>query len=231
MDGPADSVTTAPAPWTLDGQVAYLFIQAPRSVQDGFNENVDPVRSPYSGGYGGLLLVRYNDSPVGPYDELLLVPGSYTFRGVNYYRITQIYVSSMDSVVNGRRNWAVPKKLARFHWTDDNTSVKIYLPGQDAPFCSLRVRPRLYCFPASSAIVPASFRTFLQPALEGEHDPNSYFVIILSCSGWFRPLVQLLEFQTDGKELPSHEQLSLYTYGVGYEAFTLVFPRAEQIQC
>lgn len=225
----ASQVKAAPAPWTLSGQLSYLFIHGPRSIQEQFNENADPIRSPFRGGRGGVLLVRYTDSPVGPYDELILLPGCYQFGETTYYRITQIYVSSMASVVNGRRNWSVPKKLAIFRWTDNDTAVKIFLPDQEQPFCTMRVRPRLYCFPASSAIVPASFRTLLQPSLEENADPGRYFKITPTCSGWFRPLVQLLEFQTDGKEIPSHEQLPLYTFGVGYEAFTLVFPKAEEI--
>ncbi|CAF5223915.1 unnamed protein product, partial [Rotaria magnacalcarata] len=99
----------------------------------------------------------------------------------------------------------------------------------DEPFCTIRVRPRLYCIPVSSAIIPSSFRTFLQIPLEEQNDKNMYAKITLSCSGWFRPLVELIEFHTNGKEIPSHEKLSMYTYGVGYEAFTLIFPIAEQV--
>ncbi|CAF1362267.1 unnamed protein product [Rotaria sp. Silwood1] len=224
-----NKIKDAPAPWTLNGQVAYLFVHGSRSIQESFNENPDPIRSPFRGGIGGMLLVRYTDSPVGPYDELLFFPGCYQFGDTTYYRISQIYVSSMDSVINGRRNWSVPKKLARFCWNDDNTYVKIFLPECDEPFCRIRVRPRLYCFPMSSIIIPSSFRTLLQSPLDEQTDKNIYLKITPTCSGWFRPLVELIEFHTDGKEIPSHEQLSLYTYGVGYEAFTLIFPKAEQV--
>ncbi|CAF1400424.1 unnamed protein product [Rotaria magnacalcarata] len=225
----ANNIKDAPAPWSLNGSKAYLFIHGSRPIQESFNENPDPIRSPFCGGMGGMLLVRYTDSPVGPYDELLFIPGYYQFRDKNYYRISQIYVSSIDSVVNGRRNWNVPKKLARFCWTDNDTCVKIFLPECDEPFCTIRVRPRLYCIPVSSAIIPSSFRTFLQIPLEEQNDKNMYAKITLSCSGWFRPLVELIEFHTNGKEIPSHEKLSMYTYGVGYEAFTLIFPIAEQV--
>ncbi|CAF1667920.1 unnamed protein product [Adineta ricciae] len=227
MENKIDNIKDAPAPWTLTGQVAYLLIHGSRAVQDSFNENPDPVISPFRGGLGGLMLVRYTDSPVGPYDELILVPGCYQFGDKTYYRISQIYVSSLDSVINGRRNWNVPKKLATFRWNDDNTHVKIFLPDQTEPFCTIRVQPRLYCLPIGTGLVPEIFRTLLQPPLEETEDKNAYFKIVPSCSGWFRPIVRLLEFQTDGKEIPSHEQIPLYTYGVGYEAFTLLFPKAE----
>lgn len=229
MDDNTNKVKDAPSPWTLNGQVAYLFIHGSRSAQESFNENSDPIRSPFRGGLGGIVLIRYADSPVGPYDELLIFPGCYQFGDTTYYRISQIYVSSLDSVINGRRNWGIPKKLAIFQWSDNNTSVKIFLPDNNEPFCTIRVRPRLYCLPVKGAIIPSSFRTILQPSLDEENDKNIYLKTTLSFSGWFRPLVELTEFCTDGKEIPSHEQLPVYTYGVGCEAFTITFPEAEQV--
>jgi hypothetical protein len=230
MEDNTNNVKDAPAPWTLTGQVAYAFIHGSRKAQESFNENPDPTRNPFRGGLGGMILIRYTDSPVGPYDELLFVPGSYQFGDTSYYRISQIYVSSLDSVINGRRNWGIPKKLAIFRWSDNSTYVKIYLPESDEPFCTIRVRPRLYCFPINSGLIPTSFRTLLQQSLEEEeNEKNIYLKTTLSYSGWFRPLVQLIEFYTDGKEIPSHEQLSMYTYGMGYEAFTFIFPKAEQV--
>lgn len=231
MEDSSDKVKDAPTPWTLTGDVAYLFVHGSRTALDSFNENPDPSQSPFRGGCGGMILVRYNDSPVGPYDELLLVPGCYQFGDTTYYRISQIYVSSMASVINGRRNWNVPKKLARFQWRENNTFVQIFLPDSSEPFCTIRIRPRLYCLPVNSAIVPRSFRALLQPPLDETKEKNIYLKTIPSCSGWFRPLVQLIEFHTDGKEIPSAEQLSMYTYGVGYEAFTLIFPTPERISC
>lgn len=229
MEDNSKHVINAPAPWSLKGEVSYLFAHGQRSIQESFNENSEPIRSPYRGGMGGVMLVRYTASPVGPYDELILIPGYYQFGQTTYYRISQIYVSSLDSVINGRRNWNVPKKLARFCWNDNNTSVKVFLPESDEPFCTIRVRPRLYCFPVSSAVIPTSFRSLLQPPLEEGTDKNTFLKTVPSCSGWFRPLVELLEFHTDGKEIPSHEDLPMYKYGVGYEAFTLIFPEAEKV--
>ena len=224
-----NDIQRAPAPWTLSGDFAYLFLHGSRSALTQFNEDPNPEKTPFRGGAGGILVVRYSNSPVGPYDELIVFPGCYQFKDTTYYRISQIYVSSMESVVNGRRNWAVPKKLAIFRWTDNYTRVQISLPGEDQPFCTLRVRPRLYCLPAGSGLIPASFRTLLQPALDDNGPPERYFRITPTCSGWFRPWVQLVDFQTDGKEIPSEKDLPVYRFGVGYEAFTLVFPEAEEI--
>lgn len=61
----------------------------------------------YQGGLSKIVLVRYSASPAGPYDEIILAG---TFKDPNTGeitpRITNIYVSTDNSVWNGRRNWS-----------------------------------------------------------------------------------------------------------------------------
>ncbi|KAL4783585.1 hypothetical protein BJX76DRAFT_250846 [Aspergillus varians] len=79
-----------------------------------------------------VMILRYSDSPVGPYDELILIPG----RAVNPntgkkdMRISTIYVSTDASVWNGRRNWNIPKHRARFEFTPagKDLAVRVYHP-------------------------------------------------------------------------------------------------------
>ncbi|EQL01217.1 hypothetical protein OCS_03072 [Ophiocordyceps sinensis CO18] len=85
-----------------------------------------------------IQIIRYRDSPVGPYDEMLVVPGSFdwTRRGPGGRpeggcnpRISRIYVSQKQSCYNGRINWGCPKHLARFDWhmgPNDSVTVKVY---------------------------------------------------------------------------------------------------------
>jgi hypothetical protein len=113
-----------PAPWTLTGEGFILLYRFPRDFA-GIQ----------SGGLGTVMLVDYATSPVGPYRELLLIPG-HTGRG---YTITHIFVSTMESVVNGRHNWAIPKEQAdfdviaigertrRWHITAENTEIDLTL--------------------------------------------------------------------------------------------------------
>jgi hypothetical protein len=62
-----------------------------------------------------VMFVDYADSPAGPYRELLYMPGRLTLPGGRKaWSVTRIYVSTWDSVVNGRRNWGIPKDLAEF---------------------------------------------------------------------------------------------------------------------
>ena len=68
----------------------------------------------FTGGVGYAYIVRYTESPVGTYDELAIVPGNYNApEGVgckgNYMRITGIWVSHEATLLNGRKNWNIPK--------------------------------------------------------------------------------------------------------------------------
>ncbi|KAL4875707.1 hypothetical protein BJY04DRAFT_154372 [Aspergillus karnatakaensis] len=84
----------------------------------------------------GVMIVRYEDTDVGPYDELILIPGratnphSKTAR--SEMRISTIYVSTEASVWNGRRNWNIPKHLAVFTFTPVNgnkdLALRVYHP-------------------------------------------------------------------------------------------------------
>ncbi|KAJ5261108.1 hypothetical protein N7478_011703 [Penicillium angulare] len=87
----------------------------------------------------GITIIRYEDSDVGPYDELILVPG----KAVNPHtskadqRISTIYVSTNASVWNGRRNWNIPKHRAVFSFTPSGSSssdleVRVFFP-EDSP--------------------------------------------------------------------------------------------------
>jgi hypothetical protein len=63
---------------------------------------------------GGLI--SYDDTPVGPYDEVVGLVGLLSSRGVTA-TVPFIAVDSPASVVGGRVNWALPKTLARFTGT------------------------------------------------------------------------------------------------------------------
>jgi len=72
----------------------------------------------YRGGLCFAQILRYSETPVGPYDELLIIPG--TFDGAGPFkevkknlRITGIWVSSRETCMNGRRNWGIPKYVER----------------------------------------------------------------------------------------------------------------------
>ncbi|ORY60285.1 uncharacterized protein BCR38DRAFT_349990 [Pseudomassariella vexata] len=91
----------------------------------------------HNGGLGQFQIIRYTESPVGPYDELIICPGSFDYpvseNGTTVTkkaaRITRIYVSQKYTCWNGRKNWNIPKHLAQFEFRDlpdGSTNVKVY---------------------------------------------------------------------------------------------------------
>ncbi|KAM0562427.1 hypothetical protein ACHAPJ_002117 [Fusarium lateritium] len=123
----ADSnIPSVPPPWTLKGDVYAFIFWTPRSqARDGLPSlTYSPLEAQSSyassqkalGGLSMFQLIRYTESPVGPYDELILAPGSFEYEKEDK---------------SGRRvkDWNVPKHLARFTWTDNSngsTTVKVY---------------------------------------------------------------------------------------------------------
>jgi hypothetical protein len=76
---------------------------------------------------GGALL-RYADTPVGPYDEVLGVVGTADgLRPVG--TVAFMAVDSEASVVGGRVNWGMPKTLAAFDRPDAGRTVAATVVG------------------------------------------------------------------------------------------------------
>ena len=116
------SIPVAPPPWTCKAD-AYLL---PFSTSASAGLPSDKVYASleaksetwtslkHKGGMGMAEIIRYRDTPVGPYDELVIMPGHFEapegigFKG-KYLSITGIWVSQKDTCMNGRRNWNIPK--------------------------------------------------------------------------------------------------------------------------
>jgi acetoacetate decarboxylase len=75
--------------------------------------------------------VRYSNSQpqtsgVGPYKELLFIPGVFHINGRYTYSISKIYVSTEASVRSGIENWAIPKEVADFTIEDQDDGSTLY---------------------------------------------------------------------------------------------------------
>ncbi|OTA02867.1 hypothetical protein A9Z42_0032840 [Trichoderma parareesei] len=151
MGGPIRHI---PPKWALRGDIYTFSFWTPASAARNLPEHAySPLEGKtsfadeaYSRPVGGLSMIQilsYRDSPVGPYDEMLVAPGSFDWerteedgtktRGSNP-KITRIYVSTPNSCFNGRTNWNTPKHLAKFVWDhhpDGSTTIQIF--PHDAP--------------------------------------------------------------------------------------------------
>lgn len=124
---PPAGVSHIPGPWLSQSKV-YLFTKllSPGSREDtvlrglppgSYNplETVHPSAlalvngaPQWKGGLSYFALIRYEDTPVGPYDELIAVSDGWVnpYEKSTSARITNIYVDSRRSVWNGRNNWS-----------------------------------------------------------------------------------------------------------------------------
>jgi hypothetical protein len=113
-------------PWKLKGTVysfmmystskdASILAQDPYFMFSELEASSSFATGVFLGGIGMVQIIRYTESPVGPYDEMLIVPGFFEYQkksmdklGVEKMekkknaRITRIYVSKKETCNNGR---------------------------------------------------------------------------------------------------------------------------------
>jgi hypothetical protein len=141
---PATLLKLEPPPWTCKC-IAYVctFWRSPSQalpdeIYDPLEANSPAFNSADEKYLGGLCLVqiiRYTSTPVGPYDELAILPGFFRQKDKRekYARISRIYVSQKDTCYNGRKNWNIPKHVARFEFTGlaGSAEQQRLLPGNE----------------------------------------------------------------------------------------------------
>ncbi len=152
----------APPPWELEGHGWVIMFRGEDLVRREPDLVPSELRPHYRGGFGAAILVRYTASPVGPYDELLLVPGQFQLGEVHHPSITTIYVSTRASVLNGQRNWGIPKRLADFEVTRPaRRSERFVVRWGGAEVIDVELKRGWWRVPVSSSLVPHAFRTMV----------------------------------------------------------------------
>lgn len=102
-------VNEAPAPWECRCSALLWVGRGGRAAKAALPPSL--AGSPALATVGAF--VRYTDTPVGTYDEVLGMVGSRT--GLRPWgNVAFMSVDSRSSLVGGRTNWAMPKTLARF---------------------------------------------------------------------------------------------------------------------
>ncbi|MNJ43467.1 Acetoacetate decarboxylase (ADC) [compost metagenome] len=144
-----------PAPRTLQGK-GYIMIYrfSPEFVKSK-GRVPEFLQGKFAGGWGSVMLVDYASSNAGPYGELLFIPGKFHHKERKLNTISQIYVSSMESVVNGIHNWGIPKQLAHFNFEDlggKRERVTVSVDGENVADLTLSAFGP--SFPISTSLMP-----------------------------------------------------------------------------
>lgn len=145
----------ANAPWSLKGKGYMILYRSTEKIISKDTFLPLNLHNKNKGGFSCIMLVDYTESNVGPYQELLFIPGKFSFNNLNRYTISKIYVSTRDSVVNGWENWAIPKELADFSFDErpsgyDEINVKI----GNHNFFYICLKEKLFKFPITTSLLP-----------------------------------------------------------------------------
>ncbi len=149
-----DENEIACAPWKLTGNGYILLYRFTKACVAEHGFLADFQKEKFVSGWGAVILVDYQSSPVGPYHELLFIPGLFSFNKKKVFSISKIYVSTQSSVVNGIENWGIPKEFADFQWGKKQISDHIAIFKDGVSFFQADfIRSRI-CFPISTTILP-----------------------------------------------------------------------------
>lgn len=212
-------VKSAPAPWQLAGEGYILALWLPNAFLDTQTFLPPEQAASRKGRIAYVMFVDYAASPVGPYHELLFIPGSIDFDGKRHLSISRIFVSSWESVVNGRANWGIPKDHCDFsvqYGADSIDHVALTLDGK--AIVDLTFKAGGFNLPVSSKLLPKSWRTLGQK-LEGQQ----YFYAP-DASGHVRPAT-LLAAQIDGAHFPDFRSGKVLA-AIRISDFRMDFPKA-----
>lgn len=162
-DAELPEAAAAPAPWRLEGDGWILLLRQPPEARRDPRHLPGALAECPLDGPAVLMFVDYARSPAGPYRELLYMPGRFTLPGEGKaWSVTRIYVSSWDSVVNGRRNWGIPKDLAEFHRSPSASGERIEVAAAGHRVATLELAAYGPALPVSASLLPAALRRLVQ---------------------------------------------------------------------
>ena len=72
------------------------------------------LKGKYCGGFGALIYADYATSEIGPYKELIFIPGKFDVDGECRYAATKIYVSTPAAINTAGDGYFGPKEVATF---------------------------------------------------------------------------------------------------------------------
>lgn len=115
-------------PWHLQGEAFILnYWIGPQFIRQHKTFRIAP--SPI-GRVVQVMLVRYHQSPIGPYDELLLLDHPLLSKR-RLSSIPKIYVSTQASVEYGQQFWGIPKEFATFNWSQQDETTQCQLEAHN----------------------------------------------------------------------------------------------------
>lgn len=171
------------APWSVNCSAVVWAVRPTREASEA-------LPAPLRGRRGVVVIggiVRYLETPVGPYDEVFgIVMSGYGRQAVG--TVTFMAVDSRRSLVGGRTNWAMPKTLASFQGRIGSGETLV-ATGQDSLGWRVSARPRVF-----GPRVPVRSSAVTRQEFPGGILGDSR----LSARGKARPAMVDVEVESDG---------------------------------
>ncbi len=204
--------TPVPAPWTLRGEGIILLFRFKKSWVDQAANLPEYLQQKFRGGFGYVMLVDYQESPVGPYKELLFIPEK--FGEEKLKSITTIFVDSDASTLNGRANWAIPKQTADFHWQKEKGLDRVDVTLNGKPVFQASIRSGGISFPMNTGLLPIRLRQELEDQVLFTQPEGK---------GWGK-LARIQEVEVDTQLFPDIRGIKPIL-AMKVSPFTLTFPK------
>lgn len=204
------------APWKLTGKAFMFLMKFPEKflIENGFLEKFQAEN--FKSRLGMVMIVRYESSDCGPYDELLFIPGKIEIEKIKAYSISKIYVSTNISVENGIENWAIPKEQAEFEWIENSKKTEINVRKNGVNFFSVTFESGGLNFPITTKLIPLKVMQLKD---------NQLFITKPSASGW-AGFAKIKAIKVDDNYFPDISKLKPIVVSK-MSKFNMTFPIAD----
>jgi Acetoacetate decarboxylase (ADC) len=222
LDSPASlpEVPRHAAPWRLQGSAYAVLVRLTADADDDPWFVPPSLRGKRDSRLAILLLVDYAHSECGPYRELMALGAGFDFGGESRPSITRIYVSTFESVVNGRANWGIPKDRADF--AVERTAAhaeRITVSRDGRTVARLDLQGFGLALPVTGAMLPPSWRTITQ------HWHGQEYRIALAAKGKAR-LARVVDWSFDPELFPDFAGTRVLA-AAHLPSFEMTFPVAQ----
>ncbi|MCS6849481.1 MAG: acetoacetate decarboxylase family protein [Anaerolineae bacterium] len=210
----------APPPWQLTGDGFIWLFRFSRTFIERCGFMAEWQRAHLEHALGAMMLVDYRETNVGPYRELLFMPGRFDLGRTRTFSISKIYVSTEASVRGGIENWGIPKELASFareRRGDGSEAFSAALDGQ--VFFSAELMPFGPRFPISSSLVPLT-------VAQASHDD---LLVTRSTAKGSARLCRVREMRVDGARFPDVARIKPIAV-IAVNDFHMTFPVPEVVR-
>lgn len=215
-------IKAAPAPWALMGSGYIILLKLSGDIFETEGFLPESLKGTFAGGFGTVMYVDYTYSDAGPYQELLFIPGMFSFTAGKFFSISKIYVSTFESVVNGQNNWGIPKEIAEFERESLDRStecIRIIKDGRAA--AELTFRSYNLRLPVTTCLIPPAWRT-----LAHHHEGKTYLTTPMA-RGFISP-ARISDLKVKESLFPDFTRGRIIS-AFKVSRFFMVFPKARII--